>query len=62
VTETERKRAAVRYDCMQWALLHARHGEDAQVTIARAELYLDFVLAPEGAALAGMNKEAMNLE
>lgn len=44
MTAAERKRTAVRYDCMQWAVQQAAPGEDAVATVARAQLYADFVL------------------
>lgn len=56
--ESECKRAAVRYDCMEWALRSAAPGDDAMMTIARAQLYADFVLA-EGIPTAGF---VLNLE
>lgn len=43
--EAERKRAAVRYDCMQWAMQIAASGDDALGIVARAELFAEFVLA-----------------
>lgn len=43
--EAERKRAAVRYDCMQWAVQQAAPGEDVMATLARAQLYAEFVLS-----------------
>lgn len=41
--ESERKRAAVRYDCMQWAMHSAVPGEDPMKVLARAQLYEEYV-------------------
>lgn len=46
--ESERKRAAVRYDCLKWAMQNGARGERVEATLARAQLYADFVLT-EGA-------------
>lgn len=51
MTKTERNRAAVRYDCMGWAMQTATPGEDAMMTIAKAGLYADFIL---GSPLEGV--------
>ena len=51
--ESERKRAAVRYDYMQWAIRNGERGEHVEAILARAQLYADFVLS-EGILPAGM--------
>lgn len=55
MTETERKRAAVRYDCMEWAMQNAAPREDAMATIARAQLYAEFILSPEGVSALSLD-------
>lgn len=43
--DAERSRAAVRYDCMQWAMRSAAPGDDVMAILARAQLFADFVLS-----------------
>ena len=48
---TKRQSAAVRYDCMDWAMRTAAPGDDAMAIVARAQLFAEFVLgsaSPKG--------------
>ena len=44
MTVTERRKGAVRYDCLRWSMQAAARGEDAMATLARAQLFAEFVL------------------